>query len=66
MNAPLPITLYRKGYPDRWEVVATAKAWTIADAIGAMLTANGDTVRAICGALVVNYFNGERQQDIAA
>lgn len=59
------ITLYRKGYPDRWEVVATAKVWTIADAIGNMLTANGDTVRAICGRLVVNYANGERERDAA-
>lgn len=63
--ADLPITLYRMNFSNRWEVVATAKVWTIADAIGAMLTANGDTVRAICGNLTVNYANGEREREAA-
>lgn len=61
----MPITLYRKGYPDRWEVVATAKVWTIADAIGEMLSANGHGVRAICGSVVVDYVGGEREREAA-
>lgn len=30
------ITISRKSFPNRWEAVATAKAWTIADGIGQM------------------------------
>lgn len=58
----MPITIYRKGYPNRWEAVATAKVWTIADAIGNMLSRNGDEVRATCGSLTVNYTDGEREE----
>lgn len=61
----MPITLYRMAHPNRWEVVATAKVWTIADAIGNMLSNNGDTVRAICGRVVVDYANGEREREAA-
>ena len=56
----MQITIERQSFGNRWEAVATAKVWTIADAIGNMLSANGDTIRAVCGIVVVDYVSGER------
>lgn len=64
-TAPNLITIERSGFANRWEAVATAKVWSIADAIGNMLSDNGDTVRAVSGKLVVHYTNGERERAAA-
>lgn len=58
----MKITIERHGFATRWEPVATANVWTIADAIGNMLSASGDKVRAVCGPVVVHYTSGEREQ----
>ena len=51
----MKITIQRYCGRSRWETVAQANVWSIADAIGNMLAANGDQVRAICDKTVVEY-----------
>lgn len=61
----MQITIYRKGHRNRWEAVATANAWSIADAIGCMLSKSGDEASAMCGSLTIYYENGDIQKDAA-
>lgn len=51
----MKITIQRYCGKSRWETVACADTWTIADAIGNMLAANGDQVRAFGGKTVIEY-----------